>query len=86
VEDVARWMLAELPRRGGVLDYATAALEIVRLFGGAFCHPVGGREFAISPEVVAAFDAFAAVAPEEIVWNEEGRRWIMRSRADAPYR
>jgi hypothetical protein len=79
-------MLAELARRDGTLAYDTAALEIVRLFGGHFSNALADDRLAISPDVLAKFDALARVSPREVVWEEPARRWSLRARPSAPYR
>jgi hypothetical protein len=83
--DVARWMLAELARRGD-LHEPTAALEIVRLFGGTFCDAASDGRFTIAPEVLDAFARASLLGEKEVVWSDEEHVWRFTPRSPRPYR
>jgi hypothetical protein len=69
---VARWMLAEIERRGGFLAEATAALEIVRLFDGPFVVVKPDGRYTLSPSMMRTFRRIAA---DRVRWDAAGRGW-----------
>jgi hypothetical protein len=84
--DVARWMLAELTRRHGFLSEPTAALEIVRLFGGDFTTLTPSGSFTIGRAVLDAFDRASILSDREVVWSDVERGWRLADRRPNPYR
>jgi len=83
---VARWMLAELARRGGVLHESTAALEIIRLFGGSFCDVTPQGHYTVAVPVLDAFARAALLGENEVLWNDVERAWRFSARRPNPYR
>jgi hypothetical protein len=79
-------MLAELSRRHGVLHEPTAALEVVRLFGGDFCHLTPEGTYTIGRDVLDAFARTALLGEHEVLWNDAERAWRFSARRPSPYR
>jgi hypothetical protein len=79
-------MLDELGRRQGVLNEATAALEIVRIFGGDFCSVAPDGTFTIGRPVLDAFARACILGDKEVVWNDVEHAWRFSESRANPYR
>lgn len=70
--EVARWMFAELERRGGWLPEEDAAAFIGRVFGREFASWTEGRVPTVNASVV---DAFQQLNAGTVRWSPADRAW-----------
>ncbi|MGO8996242.1 MAG: DUF6953 family protein [Polyangiaceae bacterium] len=68
---VARWMIAEVKKRG-FLSEKTAALEIFRLFDGPFVREKPGGELSVGSNVLRAL---RRIAGDEVTWDGTAHGW-----------
>jgi hypothetical protein len=85
LERAAEWLLEELERRGGELAEETAAIELVRLFGGDVRDLAPDGRSTVAQHVRNALERAATAWPRELVWDAPARIWRLRDRPP-PYR
>lgn len=82
-EAVAKWMLEELEKQGGILYQEDAASQIEDLFGEAFVYQNDLGNTAIHKHVLTAFRKLTG---DSIVWSRAERLWRKREAGDEPTR